>query len=269
MHNAWTMARALFLSLLLIALPAVADPAGDALALKVYQRPDGEDALSLVTMTLTQPGRPPRVRKMMIYRADRGNDETATLIRFLEPENIAGTGLLTVDHKAGESDQWIYLPAMERVRRIAASRKGGRFVNSEYYYEDLRRRHPSKDQHRVLGRETIDGVACDVLESTPVDPSGSVYVKRVSWVDRDTLLPLRVDFYEKNTEAPSKRLVVLKYRKIQGYWTVVDSTLTELASGNATRLTVEKIAYNRKLPARLFSTEALEDERLEEDFRPN
>jgi hypothetical protein len=79
---------------------------------------------------------------------------------------------------------------------------------------------------------------------------------------------LRVDLYERSDAEPSKRLVVHKVKKVQGYWTAMDSSMTELASGNATRLIVEKILYNRKLPASLFTTETLEDESLEEDYRP-
>jgi hypothetical protein len=271
MHNAWM--RRLFGFLLAFAAglaPAAvfADAAGEALAQKVYDRPNGNDAVSVLTMSLTQPGRPPRNRRMILYRLDKGPGEVASLIRFTEPEDIAGTGLLTLDHKSGDSDQWIYLPAMERVRRIAANRKGGRFVNSEYYYEDLRERKVHQDRHRIIGRETVNGIRCEVLESIPAEAGNSAYLKRVSFVDPDTLLVMRVDFYERNESEPSKRLLVNAFRRIQGYWTVTDSTMTDLSNGNATRLVVEKIQYNRRLPARLFTVEVLEDESLEEDYRP-
>lgn len=69
---------------------------------------------------------------------------------------------------------------MQRVRRVDSNRKGGRFVNSDYYFEDLRDRKPTMDTHRVIGRETIAGVACEVLESVPVEAGNSVYLRRVS-----------------------------------------------------------------------------------------
>lgn len=272
MHNAWMrrlLGVLLCLALTGLAAPrALADAAGEALAQKVYDRPNGQDAVSVLTMSLTQPGRAPRNRRMVLYRLDKAPGEVASLIRFTEPEDIAGTGLLTLDHKNGESDQWIYLPAMERVRRIASNRKGGRFVNSEYYYEDLRERKVHQDRHRILGRETVNGIVCEVLESIPAEAGNSAYLKRVSFIDPNTLLALRVDFYEKNEQEPSKRLTVAAFRRISGFWTVTDSTMTDLTTGNATRLTVEKIQYNQRLPARLFTTEVLEDESLEEDYRP-
>lgn len=244
-----------------------ADTAGEQLAQRVYDRPDGRDATALTIMSLTERGRSPRVRRMISYRLDMGKGDKATLIRFTEPADIEGTGLLTLDHADTDSDQWIYLPALERVRRIAANRQGGRFVNSDYYYEDLRDRNVAKDQHRIVGQESIGGTACEILESVPADPDNSVYLKRVSWIDPSTLLPVRVDFYEKRDDRPSKRWQLLKREKVQGYWTVLDSTLTDLASGHQTRLTLEKVQYDRRLPRSLFSTRTLEDEALEEDYR--
>lgn len=256
------------LTALTFAAMAHADDVGTHLAQRVYDRADGRDSTALTTMTLTEAGRSPRVRRMVSYRLKRKPGEIAVLTRFTEPADISGTGLLTLDHPNAESDQWIYLPAMDRVRRISASRKGGRFVNSEYYYEDLRDRKPAQDQHRIIRRETLNGVAHDVLESIPVDAGNSVYLKRVSWVDPTTLLPLQVEFYEKNLQEPSKRIQVKKTAKIQGYWTVLDSTVTDLASGNQTRLTIDQIIYDRRLPAQLFTTQALEDESVEEEYRP-
>lgn len=247
---------------------AGADPAGTQLAQRVYDRPDGMDSAAAVSMTLTERGRDARVRRLVAYRLDKGGGSLSTLIRFLEPGDIAGTGLLTVDPAAGDSDQWLYLPAMQRVRRIASDRKGGRFVGSDYYFEDLRDRKVAQDSHRVTGQETVGGVRCDVLESVPVDPGNSVYRKRVSCIDPARLIPMRVDLFEKSTDAPSKRWTLNRAEKVQGYWTVMDSTMTDLDSGHETRLVVDKIAYDRGLPAELFSTQALEDEVREARHRP-
>lgn len=248
--------------------PAQADEAGMQLAQRVYERAVGKDSTSVLTMTLTEAGHNPRVRRLITYQRRPKLGELAVLTRFTDPADIAGTGLLTLDHISADTDQWIYLPALDRVRRISASRKGGRFVNSELYYEDLRERKPKQDQHRILGRETVAGVACDMLESIPVDADNSVYLKRVSWIDPASLLPLRVDFYEKNPSTPSKRILVMKHGKVQGYWTVLDSAVTDLASGNQTRLVSSKIIFDRRLPAQLFTTQALEDEGAEEEYRP-
>jgi hypothetical protein len=258
---------AVFASLLL-AGQVWADAAGTELAQRVYDRPDGEDATYAITMTLTEKGRSPRVRKMILYRLDKKAGEVSTLIRFTEPADIEGTGLLTQDRADSDSNQWIYLPAMERVRRIDSNRKGGRFVNSDYYYEDLRDRQVGKDQHRIIGKESVAGVNCEILESIPTEAGNSVYAKRISWIDPVTLLPMRVDFFEKRLDQPSKRLLVTKQEKIQGYSTVVDSTLTDLGNGHETRLTLDRTVYDRHLPTKLFTSQVLEDKSAEKDYRP-
>lgn len=245
-----------------------ADIAGSQLAKRVYERPDGNDVSSVVTMMLTERGHSPRLRKMVLYRMDKKAGEVSTLIRFTEPADIEGTGLLTLDPVAGDSNQWIYLPALERVRRIDSNRKGGRFVNSDYYYEDLRDRKVDKDEHRIIGHESVGGSVCDVLESRPTDARNSVYVKRVSWIDPGTMLPMRIDFYEKREDQPSKRLMVDKRDKLQGYWTVMDSTMTDLNNGHQTRLILERVVYDRGLSSRVFTTRVLEDENAEREFRP-
>ncbi len=244
------------------------DGAGLELARRVQDRPDGRDAVFRVTMALTDAGRRPRVRSMVLYRQDGVQGEVSTLIRFTEPTDIAGTGLLTHDLDDGSSNQWIYLPAMKRVRRVDSNRKGGRFVNSDYYFEDLRDRKASMDKHRIIGRETVAGVECEILESVPVEADNSVYRKRVSWIDPQTLLPLRVDFFERSAEQPNKRLEVTRFELVQGFWTVMDSVMTDLVKRHETRLTVESARYDQDLPGRLFSTQSLEDDRIERRYRP-
>jgi hypothetical protein len=249
-------------------LSAGADPAGESLARSLYDRPDGKDATSLLTMSLTEKGREPRLRQMVTFRLDLKPGNVATLIRFTAPADIEGTGLLTLDFANKDSNQWIYLPALDRVRRVDSNRKAGRFVNSDYYYEDLRTRTVEKDEHRIIGSEVIGGVNCEILESTPVDADNSVYIKRLTWVDSSTMLPMRIDFFEKRADQPSKRWLMLKKARVKGFWTVMDSSLTTLANGHQTRLTVEQILYDRRLPASLFTTQTLEDESAEEDYRP-
>lgn len=254
-------------SSLLLAVPAWADE-GLLLAQRVHDRPNGRDFTTLGRMVLTEKGRAPRIREIVTYRLDAPDGETASLIRFLDPEDIAGTGLLSIDQADGSADQWLYLPALDRVRRIASNRKGGRFVGSDLYFEDLQERKPSRDRHRVLGKQTENGILCEVLESVPLDSSDSVYSKRISWIDPATAIAQRVDYFEKGADAPSKRWLLRSKKRNQGYWTLTDSRMIDLASGHETRMVVDAALYDQKLPAKLFTTQALADESLESEYRP-
>ncbi|MGA9165673.1 MAG: outer membrane lipoprotein-sorting protein [Thiobacillus sp.] len=246
---------------------ALADEASD-LAQRVYDRPNGRDLVTLGRMVLTEKGRAPRIREIAAYRLDKSGGETANLIRFLGPEDIAGTGLLSIDKADGSTDQWLYLPALDRVRRISSERKGGRFVGSDLYFEDLQERKPSQDRHRLLGKQTENDILCVVLESVPLDAGDSVYKKRISWIDPATAIVQRVDFYEKDLDTPSKRWLLRSKKRNQGYWTLTDSRMIDLASGHETRLVIDAALYDQKLPAKLFTSQALADESLETEYRP-
>ncbi len=254
--------------LLLTGAPVVfADDASD-LAKKVFDRPNGRDFTTLGRMVLTEKGRSPRIREIVTYRLDKSGGETANLIRFLDPEDIAGTGLLSIDNTDGSTDQWLYLPALDRVRRISSDRKGGRFVGSDLYFEDLQERKPSKDRHRILGKQAENSILCDVLESIPVNPDNSVYKKRIIWIDPATFIAQRIDYFEHDINMPSKRWLLRGKKRNQGYWTLTDSRIIDLSSGHETRMVIDVALYDQKLPAKLFTSQTLADESLESEYRP-
>ncbi len=250
-------------------MPAAADTdAGMALAIDVYERPDGDDAATRGSMILTEEGRSPREREMVTLRLDRGDDETRTLIRFDSPADIRDTVLLMHDHARDTTDQWLYLPGLDRTRRIASDRRGGRFVSSDYFYEDLQDRHPSHDDHRLTGTDTINGMDTKKLESVPRDDGEeSVYSRRVRWIHEETLIPVRVDFYQGGDE-PVKRLEVQRIERHQDYWTVMRSVMTDLESGHSTELRVDAVVYDQGIPERLFVTDTLRDAAAADDYLP-
>ena len=236
---------------------------GTELAQAVYDRPDGRNAYSRGLMVLIEKGHKPRVRKMYTFREDRENGDIASLIRFEKPADIKNTGLLTIDYDSDkDTDQWIYLPAIKKARRIASSRKGGHFVGSDILYEDLRDRKVSADNHRLLGDENVNGVKTLKLESIPVDPENSVYTKKISWVHPESLVALRIDFYQGGSK-PSKRTLVKKLEKKQGFWTIMNSVVIDLRTQHETHLRMDDIVYDQKIPSELFSLRYLEDPQRE------
>ncbi len=240
---------------------------GAALAKRIYDRADGQDAAMLFTMTLTATNSTPRQRLAYSFRRDGKNGEVQSLLRFDSPADIRGTGLLVHSRADGSSDQWLYLPALDQVRRIASDRRGGRFVGSDIYYEDLEDRRPDRDRHRLLGQEQIEDLPTQLLESVPIDATKSVYRKRLAWIHEPTLLPVRVDFFESD-DKPRKRLTVHKMEQIQGYWTITDSTMTDLTNGHQTRISVQTVRYDQNLPESLCTTQTLADPAIDGALRP-
>lgn len=242
---------------------AWADDHGTHIAQRVYDRPDGTTTVTKTLMVLQDRNSQPRQREFFTYRKEIKNGETNLLIRFTSPKDVKDTGLLTQSYMNGKSDQWLYLPAMKSIRRIAGERKGGRFVGSDVYYEDIQDRKVTQDVHTFLRQEQQS----DVIESVPIDADSSTYSKRVVWVDNKTLIPMRIDFYQNNGAEPVKRLTVKKVDQIQGFWTVMDSEIVDLKEGHSTRIQIEKITYDVNLPEKLFSQSMLEDPVLEDAYR--
>ncbi|RLQ20740.1 outer membrane lipoprotein-sorting protein [Seongchinamella sediminis] len=261
-------------SLLLMAAVAPAAEDNDQnitglqLAQRVYDRPKGQDASARVVMSLQSEKSDPRLRLLYSYAKDKGTSQRWTLMRFMTPADIEGTGLLTRDSAGADSEQWLYLPALDRVRRISSSRRGGRFVGSDFFYEDLRDREVAKDEHTLIGKERIGDIECYQLESVPVDSDNSVYSRRVSWIHPELLIPLRIDYYTRGSDQAIKRMTARKIGKVQGYWTVYSSRMQNLKTGHTTHLDISQIVYDQSLPDNLFSHQALADDSAELAFRP-
>lgn len=240
---------------------------GERLARRVFERPTARDVTIRASMILTELGRGSSRREMYCYRRESAPGHAGSLIRFIAPPDVRGIGLLTLSHAQADPEQWLYLPALDRLHSIPLSNRGGRFIGTDLYYEDLFTRAVSLDTHRLTGREEMSGVTAQVLESVPIDPASSVYTRRLVWVHPEALMPLRMDYFMSKNDAPVKRLTVHRIEKIQGYWTIMDSTMTDLQSGHQTRITVEAVKYDRGLPESMFSREALQDPSREEPFR--
>lgn len=230
---------------------------GEELARRVYDRDDGNDTGGRMEMILKSDSGKETVREMEVYIKDYGKLQKR-LVRFVSPASIKGTGLLSYELENGETEQFLYLPALRRVRRVAGEQKDRNFANSDFTYEDLEgRRDVELDTHRVIGRDKLLGYNCLKLESVPLDPKKSEYSKRITWVMGDTYLILRVDFYDKK-DVLSKRLSVEKIEEIQNIWTHRKSVMTDLQSNHQTTLKLLNISYNSGVDDGIFSKRYLE-----------
>lgn len=237
---------------------------------RVHYRPDGIDQVSKTIMTLSGQGKP-RERTLYIYRLDgKEKGDMATLLRFVEPAEISGTGLLTIDYSEQEdSDQWVFLPELRRERRISSSRKGGRFLGSDLYFEDLQDRDPEKDNHTILRTEMLSGRLSTVVESTPLKSNYSVYSKRVAWIDMESLIPVKMEYYVEGRKQPIKRWLVKDLQNIDGFWIGLDRTMIDLENNSATNMHDIKVKFNQGFDESLFKVRALKsDSRTEKKWRP-
>ncbi|MBN1572526.1 MAG: outer membrane lipoprotein-sorting protein [Deltaproteobacteria bacterium] len=215
---------------------------GKEIMQNVHDRDTGKSSASKTKMVIINDKGQERVREVQAVRKDYG-DLSKSLIRFLAPADVKGTGFLIWENKDVDDDQFLYMPATGKVRRITSSSKSERFMGTEFTYEDMENRKVEKDVHKLLGEETIDGNKCYKVESVPKDGEESQYSKFISWVRADIWVPVKIEFYDEEG-ALLKVLKVKKIEKIQNIWTTKDSEMHNVQTDYKTILNIEDIQYN-------------------------
>src|SRR4030042_2025981 len=166
----FSLSAAVFAAIAVCSLSAQG-PSGLEIMQKVYERPTGGDLVSDLTMTLTNSRGDTRERKLRQFRKEFKDGERKIMF-FLAPADVKDTSFMSWSwNAAGKDDeQWIYLPALKRVKRISSDSKSDYFMGSDFTYDDLGERHPSEDTHRLVGTETIEGGMVYLVERVPRDP---------------------------------------------------------------------------------------------------
>lgn len=177
-----------------------------------------EDASSDMIMTLINANKQKRERKMkmIVLEQDHGDK---SLMEFISPADVKGTKFLNYQHIDKDDDQWLYLPALKRVKRIASKNKSGSFMGSEFSYEDLSSFDVDKYSYKGDAKiGTLDGVKMYTGERTPKTKS-SGYTKEVSWIDAKEFLARKVEYYDRKHEL-LKTAYFQDYKKISGIWRI-------------------------------------------------
>lgn len=238
-------------SLWFVPLPSAAME-GTQIARKVIDRDEGQDSTAKIRMLLINKKGGKRFRSL-ISVAKKYEDVSKFYMRFESPADIKGTAFLTWENKDGADEQFLYMPALRRVRRIVSSQKSSAFVNTDYTYEDLQTRKVELDHHRVLREEKAGKYDCWVLESIPKNKKDSQYSKRVSWVIKEMYLPIKTEFYDKRGRL-QKVLTGKKIKRIDGIWTILDAEMKNLKKKHRTLMKTDEIQYNTNVPDEIFTT---------------
>lgn len=240
----------------LVPPPLYAQPSARDVAQLAHDRYVGDDMVARQVMELIPARGQKRVRELTIHGAD-WDGLRKTLIRFTSPADINGTGFLSIEDDLGNTEQFLYLPALNRTRRIVAGQKARSFVNTDFTYEDMERRPVDDSEHAIIAEEDLGGVPCWVLESRPKPGTDSQYSRVRAWVARDMHVVLRVDFFT-GGEDPVKRYTVLELENIQDIWTETRVVMEDLQSGHMTVMETREVRYNTGIPDSAFTQQALE-----------
>ena len=219
---------------------------------KVYNRPTGDDQTSNLTMTLINKSGSERVRKIKQFTKDFGDVEKSIMF-FTAPADVKNTSFMnwTYDDDSKSDDQWIYLPALKKIKRISSDSKSDYFMGSDFTYDDLGDRKLDDDTHTLLKEETIDGVDYYVVQSIPKDED-YMYSKTVTWIRKDNFIGLKKEFYDEDGEL-LKILKIKKFEKISGYWIITHSEMENIQKNHRTSMQLSNVKINTGIPSSKFT----------------
>ncbi len=184
-------------------------------------------------------------------------DGDKVLIIFDNPKDVKGTALLTYSHLQRDDDQWLYLPALKRVKRISAHNKSGSFVGSEFAYEDIATQEIDKYSYQWTGAQTYNDKPCFVVERHPVDKRNSGYIRQVVWYDQAEYRIQKIDYYDRKN-ALLKSLEFDNYNQYrEQHWRPDRMLMVNHQNGKSTLLEWSKYQFRSGLKEQDFSKNSL------------
>jgi len=209
----------------------------------VYNRPTGNDQTADLTMSLVNSRGDERVRIINQFLKDFGDMEKKIMF-FVSPADVYNTSFMnwSYDEVGKDDDQWIYLPALKRVKRISSDSKSDYFMGSDFTYDDLGDRHPSSDTHKLLREEEIDGEMCYVVESTPKEEE-YMYSKTITWIVKDKWIGKKKEFYDEDDEL-LKTLTVKESVTLKDVIVITISEMHNVQSDHKTIMKLENVQVN-------------------------
>jgi len=209
----------------------------------------GKDGRARVKMTITDKQGRTRQKELTILRrnTDDTDQEQKFYVYFHEPADERGTVFMVWKHVGKDDDRWLYLPALDVVKQIAAGDERTSFVGSDFFYEDVSGRGIDEDTHELV--ETTDTYY--VLKNTPKDPKLVEFDSYTMWIHKATFIPVEIKFEKGGQVYRSAKVEAVK--DIQGFKTVTKSRMTDVASGSNTVLEYSTVEYDVGLDDSIFT----------------
>ena len=212
----------------------------------------GNNGKARVKMKIVDKQNRERQREFTILRQDVGASTQDTDQRFYvyfhQPTDVSKSAFLVWKHIQKEDNRWLYLPALDLVKRISSSDERTSFMGSHFFYEDVSGRTPTEDNHTLL--EETDNYF--VIKSEPKDQTNVEFAYYKNWIHKGTFIPVKTAFYDK-TNQEYRVYEANQVEQIQGIHTVTESKMTDHRIGGYTTLIYSKVAYDIELPDDLFT----------------
>ena len=258
--------RRYLLTLLLVApallgvspvLAQSAEQKGLEIAQEADRRNEGfVDTTSNMKMVLRNRAGKESLREMrsMVLEVQGDGDKSLTI--FNQPKDVKGTASLTFSHSTTPDEQWLYLPALKRVKRISSKNKSGPFMGSEFAFEDISSQEVDKYTYKFLREEDVNGRPTFVVESEPTY-ANSGYTRLINWVDQEHYYPVKTEFYDRKNSL----LKTLQHKNYQQYlgkfWRASEMFMQNEQTGKSTTLRWENFEFQTGLKDSDFNSKSL------------
>ena len=214
------------------------------------------DSTANLKMILRNKGGDTSERQLRSRGLEVLDDGDKSLIVFDSPRDVKGTAFLSFSHALEPDEQWLFLPALKRVKRISSGNKSGPFMGSEFAYEDMASDEVEKYKYKWLRDEVWNGMNCWVVEQYP-QYKKSGYKRRIVWTDKARLVPVRIDYYDRK-DSLLKTLEFTGYNKyLDKHWRPTDMDMVNHQTGKSTTLRWTEFKFQTGLDKRDFSENAL------------
>ncbi len=228
---------------------------------KVKETTSPKTAHSAIELIIVEKSGIEKKRTLEMWTIKDSHGLNRSLIIFRQPASVKNTRFLIIQNKNKSDDQYIYLPALRRVRRIAASARNKSFMGTEFSYEDMSTRDIDDDTHKLLREERYNGYDCYVVESIPKNMDNYHYSKTIHWIAQKMWVVMKIEMYD--TKGKLKKILTLEnFKKINGYWNPQKTIMKNVQTGRATLLKNLKTEYDKKFPETLFSVQYLKRGKL-------
>jgi predicted RND superfamily exporter protein len=238
-------------------------PSGDRIIQTINQQKDGESVFQRLKMTLIDKRGKERVRETIGYRKYFG-EEKRTILFYSAPSNVKGTSFLTYDYpdKSTDDDQWLYLPALRKVRRISASDRGDYFLGTDFTYDDIKneRKVDIEDYNfKTLKEDEVDEQKNYLVEAIPRNESIAKelgYGRLLLWVRSDIWMITSIEYSDLKGN-PLKTFKAEDIRQIDGIWTRHKLSVSNHKTGHTSIFTVSDVRYDSRIKDSLFTERSM------------
>jgi len=259
------MNKKIIAAFIFFALVAIVASAQDAASIieQSRNRINADTVSTRSRMVITAKNGTVTERVMDQYSKKDAQGNARAVIVFQEPTSVRGSRFLTMENPGREKDQWIFLPSLGKIRRIAASEGSGSFMGSDFSYDDISStdRRTDQDNHKILRTEKLNGKDCYVIESASKDQNYQ-YSKMIQWIDASSFVIYKIELYDKKG-SQVKLLEIPEYRETQGRLAPYVTKMTTLADGTSTSINVVNLKYDDPIPEGVFTTKFLETGRYQ------